>query len=142
MEVSEVRKRILDTIARAKRDAAARRARNVEAGPTYERFLETIAAPLVHQVASILKVEKYSLAVHTPAGAVRLVSERSPEDFLEVRLDTSGQVPQVVVHVERVRGRETLVEDRPVRSGVLVEHLTDQDVLAVVADVLPVLIEK
>ena len=129
MEVSEVRKRILDTIARAKSEAAARRARNAEVATAYERFLETVAAPLVHQVASVLKVEKYSLVVHTPAGAVRLVSERSPEDFLEIRLDTSGQMPQVVAHVERVRGRETLVEDRPIRPGVLVEHLTDQDVL-------------
>ena len=142
MEVSEVRQRILDTIARAKRDATARRARNAEVATAYERFLETVAAPLVHQVASVLKVEKYSLAVHTPAGAVRLVSERSPEDFLEIRLDTSGQSPQVVVHVERVRGRETTVEDRPIRPGVLVEHLTDQDVLDEVAEALGRLIEK
>jgi len=142
MEVSEVRKRILDTLTRAKGEAAARRARNAEAATAYERFLETVAAPLVHQVASILKVEKLLFAVHTPAGAVRLVSERSPEDFLEIRLDTSGQVPQVVVHVERVRGRETTVEERPIRPGVLVEHLTDQDVLDEVAEALGRLIEK
>ena len=73
---------------------------------------------------------------------MRLVSERSPEDFVEIRLDTSGQVPQVVAHVERVRGRETLVEDRPIRPGVLVEHLTDQDVLDEVAEALSVLIER
>jgi hypothetical protein len=142
MEVSEVRKRILDTIARAKRDAAARRARNAEAGAAYERFLENVAAPLLHQVASVLKAEKHMFAVHTPAGAVRLVSERSPEDFLEIRLDTSGQSPQVVVHVERVRGRETLVEDRPIRPGVLTEHLADQDVLDAVADAVSILIER
>jgi hypothetical protein len=142
MEVSEVRKRILDTLTRAKSEAAARRARNAEVATAYERFLETVAAPLVHQVASILKVEKFLFAVHTPAGAVRLVSERSPEDFVEIRLDTSGQVPQVVAHVERVRGRETLVEDRPIRPGVLVEHLTAQDVLDEVAEALGRLIEK
>jgi hypothetical protein len=142
MEVSEVRKRILDTLARAKSEAATRRARNAEVATAYERFLETVAAPLVHQVASILKVEKFQFAVHTPAGAVRLVSERSPEDFVEIRLDTSGQVPQVVAHVERVRGRETLVEDRLIRPGVLVEHLTDQDVLDAVSDTLTGLVEK
>ena len=92
MEVSEVRKRILDTLARAKSEAAARRARNAEVATAYERFLETVAVPLVHQVASILKVEKFLFAVHTPAGAVRLVSERSPEDILEIHLDESGQV--------------------------------------------------
>jgi hypothetical protein len=142
MEVSEVRKRILDTLARAKSEAAARRARNAEVATAYERFLETVAAPLVHQVASILKVEKILFAVHTPAGAVRLVSERSPEDFVEIRLDTSGQVPQAIAHVERVRGRETLVEDRPIRPGVLVEHLRAQDVLDEVAEALGRLLEK
>ncbi len=142
MEVSEVRKRILDTLARAKSEAAARRARNAEVATAYERFLETVAAPLVHQVASILKVERILFAVHTPAGAVRLVSERSPEDFVEIRLDTSGQVPQAIAHVERVRGRETLVEDRPIRPGVLVEHLSDQDVLDEVAEALGRLLEK
>jgi hypothetical protein len=142
MEVSEVRKRILDTLARAKTEAAARRARNADVATAYEHFLETVAAPLVHQVASILKVEKFLFAVHTPASAVRLVSERSPEDFVEIRLDTSGQVPQAVAHVERVRGRETLVEDRPIRPGVLVEHLTDQDVLDAVAEALSALIER
>ncbi len=142
MAVSEVRKRSLDTLARAKSEAAARRARNAEVATAYERFLETVAAPLVHQVASILKVERILFAVHTPAGAVRLVSERSPEDFVEIRLDTSGQVPQAIAHVERVRGRETLVEDRPIRPGVLVEHLSDQDVLDEVAEALGRLLEK
>ena len=42
MEVSEVRKRILDTLTRAKGEAAARRARNAEAATAYERFLETV----------------------------------------------------------------------------------------------------
>jgi hypothetical protein len=142
METADVRKRILDTIARAKREAAARRVRNAEAGPAYERFLENDAAPLAHQIASVLKVEKYPFTVQTPAGTVRLASERSPEDFLEVRLDTSGQVPQVVVPVERVRGRETTVEDRPVRPGVLTEHLTDADLLDVVSDALGMLVDR
>ena len=142
METADVRKRILDTITRAKREAAARRARNAEAGPAYERFLENVAAPLMHQVSSVLKAEKHLFAVQTPAGTVRLASERSPEDFLEVRLDTSGQSPQVVVHVERVRGRETLVEDRPVRRGVLVDHLSDQDILEEIAEALMMLFEK
>jgi hypothetical protein len=139
MEISDVRKRIIDTLARAKREAAARRARNVEAGAAYERFLETVAVPLMHQVSSVLKAEKQAFAVHTPAGAVRLVSERSPEDFLELRLDTSDQPPQVVVHVERVRGRQKSVEDRPVRPGVLIDHLTDHDVLDAVTECLAVL---
>ena len=80
------------------------------------------------------------LAVHTPAGATRLVSERSSDDFIEIRLDTSGARPQVTVHVERVRGKERFEDDQPVRAGVLVEHLTEEDVLDALADVLGALV--
>ncbi len=65
----------------------------------------------------MLKAEKYMFAVNTPAGASRLFSERSPEDFVEIRLDTRAAVPQVLAHIERVKGRET-IEDLPIRPGV------------------------
>ena len=142
MEPSEVRRRVTETIARSKRDQAARRARNAETAPHYERFLEAVATPLLQQVASVLKAEKYSFSVNTPAGAVRLFSERSPEDFLEIRLETRSAMPQVLAHVERVKGHETSVDDVPIRPGVLVQHLTEEDVLDVVAEALAVFVEK
>ena len=46
METSAVRKRILDVMNAAKRDAAERRSRNAEAGAAYEKFrLAMGAAP-------------------------------------------------------------------------------------------------
>jgi hypothetical protein len=142
MEIADVRKRILDTITRAKSAAADRRRRNAEAGPAYDRFLEITAVPVCHQVAAVLKAERYAFLVNTPAGAVRVASEHSPTDFIEIRLDTTAAMPQVMVHVERVRGRETFVEDRPIRPGILVEHLTDQDVLDVLVEAVGVFVEK
>jgi hypothetical protein len=98
--------------------------------------------PLCQQVAGALKAEGYPFIVNTPAGAVRLASERWPNDFIEVQLDTTGPRPQVVARVERIKGRETIAEDRPVKPGTLIEHLSDQDVLDVLAEALAVFVEK
>jgi hypothetical protein len=142
METADVRKRIKDTIERARRLAAERRARNAEVSTSYERFLATVVTPLCQQVAGVLKAERYPFLVNTPAGAVRLASERWPEDFIEIRLDTTGARPQVVARVERIQGRETIVEDRPIKPGALIEHLTEQDVLDAIADALSAFVEK
>jgi hypothetical protein len=142
METADVRRRIKDTIERARRQAAERRAKNSEAGAAYEVFLQSVAVPIFQQVANVLKVEGYAFVVHTPAGSVRLASEKSGHDFIDLRLDTSGPRPQVVLRVERVKGRETTSEERPMKPGALVEHLTDQDVLDAVAEGLMVLIER
>jgi hypothetical protein len=142
METAEVRKRVKDTIDSARRQAADRRAQNSQAEIDYERFLTSIVVPLCHQVAGALRAEGYPFLVNTPAGAVRLASERWPQDFIEIRLDTSGARPQVVARVERVKGRDLIAEDRPIKASALVEHLSDQDVLDVVSDALAVFLEK
>jgi len=142
METAEVRKRVKDTIDSARRQAADRRAQNSQAEIDYERFLTSIVVPLCHQVAGALRAEGYPFLVNTPAGAVRLASERWPQDFIEIRLDTCGARPQVVARVERVKSRDLIAEDRPIKASALVEHLSDQDVLDVVSDALAVFLEK
>jgi hypothetical protein len=142
MEIADVRKRIKDTIDRARREAADRRGRNTEASQAYERFLTAVAVPMCQQAAAVLKSEGYPFIVHTPVDSVRLASERWPEDFIEIRLDTSGSRPHVVARVERVKGRETVAEYRPLKPGALIEHLTEQDVLDLLADALEVFVEK
>jgi len=138
METSDVRKRILDVLNSARRDAAERRTRNAEAGAAYEKFLETVATPVCRQVADVLKAERLLCTVETPAGAVRLASDRSASDFVEIHLDTSAARPRVVVHAERVRGRERSEETQPIREGVAIEHLTHEDVLDALAEVIGV----
>lgn len=142
METSDVRRRVKEAIERGRRQAGERRARKTQAAQAYERFLSEVAEPLFRQVADVLKAEGYPFTVYTPAASLGLASERSPKDFMELRLDTTGPAPQVVARVERVKGRETLIEDRPLRPGVLIEHLTEEDLLALIDEVIPVFVER
>ena len=142
LETADVRKRIKDTIERARRNAAERRARNAHASEAYQRFLEDVLTPVARQVANVLKVEGYSFLVHTPADSLRLASEKSHGDFIEFRLDTTGVRPEVVARIERAKGRETVSDERPIKPGTPVEHLTDQDVLDFLASALEVFVER
>ena len=142
METADVRKRITETIAAAKRRAAERRRRNADAGAAYARFLDEIAIPLFHQAAGVLKAEGYAFVVNTPGGAVQLVSGRSGEDMIELALDTTGREPEVVARIRRVKGRESVSEERPLRPGVLVDQLGEQDVMDLLAEALVPFVEK
>ena len=73
MEISIVRKRVNDTIERAKRRAAERRVRVDEAGAMFGPFLETTAIPLFRQIAAVLRVDAHMFTVFTPSGSVRLI---------------------------------------------------------------------
>ena len=142
METSDVRKRIKDSLERAKKLAAERRARNTEGSATYGVFLQNAAVPVFQQAASALKAEGYPFTVNTPAGSVRLVSDHSSHDFIDLRLDTTGARPQVLVRVERLKGRETTSEERPLKPGATVNELTEQDVLDAIAQGIEVLVER
>jgi hypothetical protein len=142
METSEVRKRIKDSLDRARARSAERRTANTKAEAAFEVFLQRTAVPVFQQAASALKAEGYPFAVNTPAGSVRLVSERSSSDFVGIRLDTSGQRPQAMLSIERAKGRERLSEEQPLKPGVLVENLTEQDVLDAIAAAIELLIDR
>lgn len=127
MEISEIRKRVLQAIDQSRRAAAERRARSDAAAEAYERFLTQVATPMFKQLAGVLKAEGYPFQVFTPAGGLRLASDRAPEDFIELRLDVSGHLPVVLGHVNRARGSRILATERPVGLGVA--ELTEHDVL-------------
>jgi len=127
MESSTVRNRLNLVIDAAKRSAAARRARNEEGARSYERVLE-FTVPLFRQVAQALKVNGYLFSVFTPGGGVKLMSDRSPEDYIEVSLDTSGEQPTVMGHVSRTKGRRVIESEHPVAQKPVGE-LTEEDVL-------------
>lgn len=129
MEISQVRKRVHDAMERAKRRSAERRVRTDLASRAYETFLATIAVPLVRQIAAVLKAEGYQFSVFTPSGSVRLMSDRSAEDFIEITLDASGDAPVVVGHVSRSRGRRGVDEQRAVAGG-NPEQITEEELLA------------
>jgi hypothetical protein len=142
MEISKVRQRVLDTMDRARRAAAERRARTDQASREYDQFLEQVAVPLFRQIANVLRAEGHHFTVFTPSGSVRLMSDRSADDYIELTLDTAADVPQVTGHSSRSRGRHVLESERPLNSASPISELTDDDVLAFVLKELERFVEK
>lgn len=141
MEISDVRKRVRGTIDRARQRAADRRKLHDEAARAFESFLSGVAVPLFKQLANVLKIEGYPFTVFTPSGAVRLMSDRSADDFVEVALDTSTDAPRVVAHVSRSRGRRVIDDEQRVGSGDPAS-IGEEDLLAVMLEVLEAFVEK
>jgi hypothetical protein len=140
MEVSEIRRRLQQVIRDVKRAESEKRVESDAASKAYEIFLPRTALPVFRTLAGALTAEGYPFRVSTPATGVRLASEHAPEDFLEIELDTSGAITQVIGRVNRRRGGRVDRRETPVREGATVEHLTEEDVLsfalAAVADLL------
>jgi hypothetical protein len=65
----------------------------------------------------VLKAAGYPFSVFTPSGSVRLMSDKSSEDYIEIALDTSEEAPRVVGHVSRSRGRRVVDAERVVGPG-------------------------
>src|SRR5581483_6257467 len=103
MDVSDVRRRVKEVIDHARRAMNERRTVVAEASRDYDQFLERVAIPLFRQIANVLRTEGHPFTVSTPAGSVRLSSDRSAQDYVELSLETSGRQPQVVVHSSRSR---------------------------------------
>ena len=129
MEVSDVRKRLVQTINRAKRAAAERRVRADAAARAYEEFLAKVATPVFRMFATALRAEGHLFAVHAPAGGLRLAADRTGEDFIELTLDTTIDPPAVIARVSRGRGHRVISTERPIREGAAIDRLTEDDVL-------------
>jgi hypothetical protein len=139
METSDVKRRVVETIESAKRQAAERRTRTDEASRVYALFLDRTAIPLLKQIANVLRAQGINFTVFTPSGSVRLMSDRSSEDYIELTLDTSGDEPLVSGHVSRSRGRRVLESERPLGSP---DGLTEDDVLTFVLKELTPMVER
>ena len=140
MESSTVRNRLNVIIDAAKRASAERRARSDEAVRSYERVLE-FSVPLFKQVAQALKVSGYLFTVFTPGGSVKLMSDKSAEDYLELSLDNSGDRPDVMGRVSRTRGRRVIESERPIADKPVGE-LTEDDVLEFVLKEIAPFVER
>jgi len=142
MDVPDVRRRVRAAIERARRDAAGRRERSDAAARAYDEFLTTRAVPAFHQLASALVAEGYRVKVFTPAGSVRLASERSADDFIELTLDPTEDPPIVLGRTSLSRGRRAVTSERPVREGAGVSDLTDADVMEFVLSEIGPFVER
>jgi hypothetical protein len=115
----------------AARERAQQRRQHVsDAERAYERFLEQVATPLARQVASSLKAEGYPFTVFTPAGGLRISSERGRDDYIEIVLDRAADPPQVLGRVSQTRGSRTESSEQPIRPGAPPDTLTEEDVLS------------
>jgi hypothetical protein len=139
MEISDVRRRLTDTIERAKKRAAERRGRGDQAQRDFELFLQKTAVPLFKQIAGALKADGYAFTVFTPSGSVRLMSDRTADDFIELSLDTTDDPPRVMAHVSRTRGRRVIDAERPVGAP---ESLTEEDLLLFLLKELEAFVER
>jgi hypothetical protein len=139
MEISDIKRRVVETIERARRQSAERRSRHDEAARQYETFLEQTAVPIFKQVSNVLRVENFLFTVFTPGGSVRLMSDRSTEDYIELVLDTTADEPVVTGHTSRSRGRRVVESEEPIGPPAT---LTEADVLAFVLKALAPLVDR
>jgi hypothetical protein len=139
MEISVVRKRLTETIERAKKQAAGRRGRADQASRDFELFLQKIAVPLFRQVANALKADGYTFTVFTPSGSVRLMSDRSASDYIELTLDASGDPPSVMGQISRARGSRVLDTERAIGAP---DTLTEEQVLDFLLKELEAFVER
>ena len=132
MEISDVRRRVAATIESARRGSVARRARIDEASREFAPFLDQVAVPLFRQVAQVLRAEGYLFTVFTPAGSVRLMSDTSAQDYVELQLDTSGDEPRVMGRSSRSRGRHVIELEETVGRPGPIRDVGEEDVLTFV----------
>ena len=142
MDASQVKRHVHDMLERARRASAERRAATDAAARAWERIREEIAVPLARQVAQVLRAEGYAFQVFTPADVVRLSSEKSGEDFVELGLDAAGRRPSIVARINRVRGREVLSDERVLAEGGDIEQLDDERILAFLLDAMMVVVQR
>jgi len=139
MEISVVRKRLTETIERAKKQAAERRGRSDQASSDFEVFLQKVAVPLFRQVANALKADGYAFTVFTPTGSVRLMSDRTAEDYIELTLDTSDDPPRVMGQISRTRGRRVIDAERAIGAP---DTLTEDQLLDFLLKELEAFVER
>ena len=139
MEISDIKRRVVETIERARRQAGERRTRIDEATREYEAFLDRIAIPVFKQVANVLRAEGYMFTVFTPGGSVRLMSDRAAEDYVELELDTTATNPWSPVTPAAAGGGASSSRKRPIGPPAT---LTEEDVLSFVLKSLEPLVER
>jgi hypothetical protein len=135
-DVALVRKRVRSAIEQARRDQADKRGRVAEAQSSYNTFLETAAIPAFRMVANVLKSEGLNFEVMTPAGGVRLQSERNREDAIEMELDTTADPPQPLVTITRARGSRVVQSDRSIKGSNPLVQLNEDDVIEMLLEEL------
>src|SRR5262245_17291165 len=136
MDPGLLRKRLRTEIDAARRLSAERRQAAAAATRAYETFLETVAVPAFRQMANVLRAEGMPFEAQTPTGAVRLVSDRSRDDLIELALDSGADPPQPILVTTRTRGGRLLRTERPLKERTAIDKITEDQVIEAVIEVL------
>ena len=142
MDIPEIRRRVRAAIEQARLAAAARRERSDAAAKSYEQFLATWAVPAFNTMASALVAEGHRFKVTTPAGSVGLASERSPDDYVELTLDSSETSARRARPHERRPGSPHTDEGTPRSPRRLAGCVDRRDVVTFVLAEIITLIER
>ncbi len=129
MEISEIRKRVLHTLERAKRQAADHRGLTDSTQRAFERVLPATATAW-RQVASALRAEGHAFTVHTPSSSLRFASDRSADDFIELTLDTSRRPPALVIQARMTRGHRVIERETIVAEGNDVQGIDEEGLVS------------
>jgi hypothetical protein len=114
-DLTDLRRRVRQAMQDAKRKAAERRASRDAAAAAWATAVAEIVEPVSTNVAAAMTGEGLPFRLETPRGTVRLVSERSADDYIELVLDDADErdAPEVIGRTVRGRGRQsvTVVEE-------------------------------
>ena len=69
------------------------------------------------------------------------MSDKSPEDYIELSLDMSGDHPTVMGHVSRTRGRRVIESEHPIANKAVAD-LTEEDVFEFLLKEIEPLVER
>ena len=141
MEVAHVRNRLRSAIERARQQAQSRRQQTSEAEQSYAGFLK-VAEPVLRQLANALRVEGIAFTLFTPEHSLRLASDRSRVDFIELTLDTDLHPPAVMLRTSYARGSRTIEEERPLKAGATPDQISEEELLVVLLDALSPWLER
>ena len=142
LETAEVRRQLTHRLAEMKKAQAQRRAASDAARVAFDAVLEREIAPTMRQFAQALKAEGFPFSVQTPAGAARLVSDRSSDNAIDVFLEVAGAQPAVLVRSAYSRGRRQLEDERTLAQGEAIAAIDGERVLAVLLDVIEPFVER
>ncbi len=85
-------------------------------------------------MANVLRAEGLPFEVMTPAGGVRLVSDKNRDDVIELELDTGLDPPQPLVITVQARGSRILRTERLVKEGSPIADISEDDVVDLLLD--------
>ncbi|MBA2354246.1 MAG: hypothetical protein H0V80_06205 [Acidobacteria bacterium] len=142
LETADVRKRLMHRLGELRKASGQRRALADAARAAFESVMDREIAPTVRQFAQALKAEGLAFSVQTPSASVRLVSDRSSDNAIEIALDLTGRQPTVYARSSYTRGRRDLQDERVLAEGEAIGALDAERVLAALLDLVEPFVER